>query len=239
MTTTNINTGVNSLSAAKATEIESGVMLYEFNSEAETEAAVIECIEKGVKFNTTGRRSLVIHQAAPAVADEYAVTYGGEAIATTTSEAEAHEIAKGEAEAERTIINVIRKSDNAVIAVYDFTETPAAPETETAMTTTDTTENVLETLKSEFQEYHDNAAKGGANRRRNMVLLAWDIRKMERKLNAAAMRDKVKALMLSAGYVLANGSTLKDYTNDADVLHYLDGVVWVCLQNDKLSICNA
>lgn len=181
MTTTNINTGVNSLSAAKATEIENGVMLYEFNSEAETEAAVIECIEKGVKFNTTGRRSLVIYQPAPAVADEYAVTYGGEAIATTTSEEEAHEIAKGEAEAERTIIKVIRKSDNTVIAVYDFTATP----------TTDTTNNVLATLKSELQEYHDNTSKGGENRRRNMALLAWDIRRIERKHAAILERYKI------------------------------------------------
>jgi hypothetical protein len=106
-------------------------------------------------------------------------------------------------------------------------------------TTTDTTNNVLAALKSELQEYHNNAAKGGANHRRNMVLLAWDIRKMERKLNASTMRDKVKALMLSAGYVLANGSTLKGHTNDAGLSHYLDSVAWVCLQNDTLSICNA
>lgn len=186
MTTTAINTGVNSLSAAKATtEIENGVTLYEFNSEAETEAAVIECIEKGVKFNTTGRRSLVVYQPAPAVADEYAVTYGGEA------------------------------------------------------PTTDTTNNVLAALKSELQEYHNNAAKGGANRRRNMVLLAWDIRRIERKQNASTMRDKVKALMLSAGYVLANGSTLKEHTADAELSQYLDSVAWVCLQNGTLSICKA
>lgn len=94
-------------------------------------------------------------------------------------------------------------------------------------------------LKSELQEYHDNASKGGANRRRNMVLLAWDIRRIERKQNASTMRDKVKALMLSAGYVLANGSTLKEHTADTELSQYLDSVAWVCLQNGTLSICKA
>lgn len=35
-------------------------------------------------------------------------------------------------------------------------------------------------LKRELQAYYDNASKGGANRRRNMLLLRWDIRKIER-----------------------------------------------------------
>lgn len=39
---------------------------------------------------------------------------------------------------------------------------------------------ILSMLKSELQEYYDNASKGGANRRRNMLLLRWDIRKIER-----------------------------------------------------------
>lgn len=35
-------------------------------------------------------------------------------------------------------------------------------------------------LKRELQAYYDNASKGGVNRRRNMILLRWDIRKLER-----------------------------------------------------------
>lgn len=35
-------------------------------------------------------------------------------------------------------------------------------------------------LKKELQSYRDNASKGGINRRRNMTLLRWDIRKLER-----------------------------------------------------------
>lgn len=39
-------------------------------------------------------------------------------------------------------------------------------------------------LRYELQQYHDNASKGGTERRRNMVLLRWDIRKLERRLTA-------------------------------------------------------
>ncbi len=39
--------------------------------------------------------------------------------------------------------------------------------------------NSLSALKKELKEYYNNAAKGGNDRRRNMVLLRWDIRKME------------------------------------------------------------
>lgn len=35
-------------------------------------------------------------------------------------------------------------------------------------------------LKRELQAYCDNASKGGVNRRRNMLLLRWDIRRLER-----------------------------------------------------------
>ena len=34
-------------------------------------------------------------------------------------------------------------------------------------------------LKRELQAYYNNAGKGGAYRRRNMILLRWDIRKLE------------------------------------------------------------
>lgn len=39
-------------------------------------------------------------------------------------------------------------------------------------------------LRYELQQYHNNASKGGSERRRNMVLLRWDIRKLERRLTA-------------------------------------------------------
>lgn len=34
-------------------------------------------------------------------------------------------------------------------------------------------------LKRELQAYYNNAGKGGAYRRRNMILLRWDIHKLE------------------------------------------------------------
>lgn len=39
-------------------------------------------------------------------------------------------------------------------------------------------------LRYELQQYHDNASKGGSERRCNMVMLRWDIRKLERRLTA-------------------------------------------------------
>lgn len=68
-------------------------------------------------------------------------------------------------------------------------------------------------LKSELQEYHDNASKGmyptsgltaKENRRRNMVLLAWDIRKMERELKALTTRTKsVNSIMNQANRLMS------------------------------------
>lgn len=58
-------TEVSALQAGIATEIENGVISYTFSNEAETEKAVFECIEKGVKFNVSGRCSLIVYQAAP------------------------------------------------------------------------------------------------------------------------------------------------------------------------------
>lgn len=44
----------------------------------------------------------------------------------------------------------------------------------------------LNRLKFELQQYYDNASHGlPETRRRNMVLLRWDIRKLERELQNA------------------------------------------------------
>lgn len=42
----------------------------------------------------------------------------------------------------------------------------------------------LSRLRYELQQYTDNESKGGQNRRRNMILLRWDVRKLERRLKA-------------------------------------------------------
>lgn len=39
-------------------------------------------------------------------------------------------------------------------------------------------------LRYELQRYYDNDSKGGSERRRNMILLRWDIRKLELRLTA-------------------------------------------------------
>lgn len=49
-------------------------------------------------------------------------------------------------------------------------------------------------LRHELQEYHDNDIKGGAERRRNMTLLRWDIRKLENQLKAIKSDEAIAIL---------------------------------------------
>lgn len=49
-------------------------------------------------------------------------------------------------------------------------------------------------LRYELQQYHDNASKGGSERRRNMILLRWDIRKLERRLKAIEATSRTKSI---------------------------------------------
>lgn len=47
-------------------------------------------------------------------------------------------------------------------------------------------------LRYELQQYHDNASKGGSERRRNMILLRWDIRRLEQRLKAMEAETRTK-----------------------------------------------
>lgn len=49
-------------------------------------------------------------------------------------------------------------------------------------------------LRYELQQYHDNASKGGTERRRNMILIRWDIRKLGNQLKAIK-RDEATAIL--------------------------------------------
>lgn len=49
-------------------------------------------------------------------------------------------------------------------------------------------------LRYELQQYSDNDSKGGVERRRNMVLLQWDIRKLEHQLKAIKADDAMAVL---------------------------------------------
>lgn len=49
-------------------------------------------------------------------------------------------------------------------------------------------------LRYELQQYYDNDIKGGVERRRNMVLLRWDIRKLELQLKAIKADDATAVL---------------------------------------------
>lgn len=83
-------------------------------------------------------------------AETYAVCWGDEykeedgesnAIATTTSESDAKEIAESESESNGCVMSVVRKSDRKVIAIYNNTpETPNPDNTPTTMNANETTE---------------------------------------------------------------------------------------------------
>lgn len=47
---------------------------------------------------------------------------------------------------------------------------------------TNYTREYIARLRRELQEYDNNTSKGGQNRRRNMILLRWDIRKLENSI---------------------------------------------------------
>lgn len=49
-------------------------------------------------------------------------------------------------------------------------------------------------LRYELQQYHNNASKGGSERRRNMILLRWDIRKLERQSKAIEATSRTKSV---------------------------------------------
>lgn len=49
-------------------------------------------------------------------------------------------------------------------------------------------------LRCELQQYHDNASKGGSERRRNMVMLRWDIRRLENRLKAIKRNEAITIL---------------------------------------------
>ncbi len=90
---------------------------------------------------------------------------------------------------------------NSVRAALNTTATPETPNpnnTPSTMNANETTANdireLISRLRYEFQQYHDNASKGGSERRRNMVLLRWDIRKLERRLKAIEAETRTKSI---------------------------------------------
>lgn len=60
-------------------------------------------------------------------------------------------------------------------------------------------------LRYELQQYTDNASKGGQNRRRNMILLRWDIRNLERQLSANEITVTIHQIAPGHWQASANG----------------------------------
>lgn len=69
-------------------------------------------------------------------------------------------------------------------------------------------------LRYELQQYYNNASKGGSERRRNMILLRWDIRKLERRLKAMEADKATTTVTVS----LADNGNKCEYTVDGKVL---------------------
>lgn len=93
---------------------------------------------------------------------------------------------------------------NSVRAAINTTTTPETPNpdnnTPSTMNANDIRESISR-LRYELQQYHNNASKGCSERRRNMILLRWDIRRLERRLKAIEATPHTKSM---------NGKSAKD-----------------------------
>lgn len=69
-------------------------------------------------------------------------------------------------------------------------------------------------LRYELQQYSNNASKGGAERRRNILLLRWDIRKLERRLKAMEADKATTTVTVS---ITDNGNRC-EYTDNGKVI---------------------
>lgn len=100
----------------------------------------------------------------------------------------------------RKLRNIDRICAVAFLAEYisrqrkaDEPTTPEPNNTPTTMNANEIRESISR-LRYELQKYHDNACKGGTERRRNMLLLRWDIRKLERQLKAMESETRTKSM---------------------------------------------
>lgn len=96
----------------------------------------------------------------------------------------------------------------------DAMENQMKPTTTESTTNTPATMNAndneyLDRLRAELQEYHNNASKGGANRQRNMAMLAEDIARLEASANETTATVTVS--------VTDNGNKC-EYTDNGKVL---------------------
>lgn len=82
--------------------------------------------------------------------------------------------------------------DEIAIITFKQAET-TADNIPTAMGANDLRE-LISCLRYELQQYHDNASRGGTERRRNMILLRWDIRSFERQLKAIGAYPRRKSI---------------------------------------------
>lgn len=121
-----------------------------------------------IEAKKEGRR--VIFSDEQPAAESYAVCWGVEyneeegennAIAETTSEADAKEFAENESKDNKCRMCVVRKSDNKVIAIYDNTPKPTTPSTSNTMSTeTKTMNEVTVTISPDGSDLYAATVNG-------------------------------------------------------------------------------
>lgn len=89
----------------------------------------------------------------------------------------------------------IYRRDNSELEIIIEEEPDNTPSTMNAnKTTANDIRESISRLRYELQQYHNNVSKGGSERRRNMILLRWDIRKLERRLKAIEATSRTKSI---------------------------------------------
>lgn len=157
-----------------------------------------------IEAKKEGRR--VIFSDEQPAAESYAVCWGVEyneeegennAIAETTSEADAKEFAENESKDNKCRMCVVRKSDNKVIAIYDNTnpETPNNNPNTTTPTTSNTmnteTKTMNETRRNELQAMADSRRKYGQHPASDPALIVLLLMETEEYANnyCSALRE--------------------------------------------------
>lgn len=108
-----------------------------------------------------------------------------------------------EGEIDGWTVEIVELENRDEIQAYldkENTETPNPDNTPSTMNANDIRESISR-LRYELQQYINNESKGGSERRRNMILLRWDIRRLERQLKAMDAETRTKSM---------NGKSAKD-----------------------------
>lgn len=95
-----------------------------------------------------------------------------------------------------------------VAKVEEVAETEPTTNTPATMKANDN--EYLDRLRYELQEYHNNASKGGANRQRNMAMLAEDIARLEASANKPRTKS-INGIMNQANHLMSVCNAVQNF----------------------------